>query len=558
MATDTDLERYANPQAFAREVNLPLLGVARLAPVPSGAGLSTLLSASAGDALTSVVDGLAETRQSLTLRTLLLAGFPHDPECFAVGLALGREWSRRGLRVAVVDLDFWNPTVWRPGSHPNEGFVDVLEYGCSIGRVAWEIVAERLWLIGPGSHPPDEDRIVEHPDWPRATRILAMQADVTLFVAPLLDRRGFTGKLSKRVDGALLVASVDRTARADLRDAFLELWGSDAPMIGCVGIESVPAVSSGTGAATREKRPVERAVAEAPPIAERPPSTRPGSAKPTPAQRIADERIADAASPAPPAPPIVSFAETAAASTPSPAPAAAAPVRPEALSPEERALEQELDHEVRRGVVKRAPVPGVGKAALWVGVAATIAVGIGIFRLMQTPNLGPESGAVIQSQPAGEEPIRSAAPPLQSGLGTGASGGVPTTGVSDAPPATTPPATTPPASTQSPSSPSAIAPLSTPPPSKQPPAPTRSEGDPSLPFSVHVASFKSAAKVQEIVRSLAMKGLDAWYEPAKDKPGWRRVFVGRFATEAEANAYAAYLLKNRFVDRASSFSTTAR
>ena len=39
----------------------------------SGAGLTTLLAASSGDAVTSVVDGLAETRQSLTLRTLLLA-----------------------------------------------------------------------------------------------------------------------------------------------------------------------------------------------------------------------------------------------------------------------------------------------------------------------------------------------------------------------------------------------------------------------------------------------------------------------------------------------------
>ena len=550
MATDTDLERYADPQAFAREVNLPLLGVARLEPVPSGATLSTLLAASAGDALKPVVDGLAETRQSLTLRTLLLAGFPHDPECFAVGLALGREWSRRGLRVAIVDLDFWNPTVWRPGAHPNEGFVDVLEYGCSIGRVSWEIVAERLWLIGPGSHPPDEDRIVEHPDWPRATRVLAMQADVTLFVAPLLDRRGFTGKLSKRVDGALLVASVDRTARADLRDAFLELWGSDAPMIGCVGIESVP-VSSGKAAEPRAKRLADPPVAEAAPVAARPTPT-----QRIPEQRIADERAHAATPPAPTAPAIVPFAEAVAASTLSSVPAAATLDRSEpALSPEERALEHELEHEVRRGVVKRTtPLPSVGKAALWVGVAGTIAVGIAIFRLVQTPSLGPESGAVIQSQPAGEETIRSEAPPIQSGLGTSLGGGLPATGSPSDAPSSTPPVTTPSTTAQS----SVPPPVSTPPPSKQPPAATRSEGDASLPYSVHVASFKSKAKVQEIVRTLAMKGLDAWYEPAQDRPGWLRVFVGRFATDSEAKAYASYLLKNRFVDRASSFQPTVR
>jgi cell division septation protein DedD len=521
VATETDLERYADPQAFAREVNLPLLGVARIAPVPSGAGLTALLSASAGDALSTVVDGLAETRQSLTLRTLLLAGFPHDPECFAVGLALGREWSRRGLRVAIVDLDFWNPTVWRPGSHPNEGFIDVLEYGCSIGRVAWEIVADHLWLIGPGSHPPDEERIVEHPDWPRATRVLAMHADVTLFVAPLLDRRGFTGKLSKRVDGALLVASVERTARADLRDAFLELWGSDAPMIGCVGIESVPALRTAT------HRAGSTAVAPSEPsIAAPPPSI---AAPPRPVTPMAATPVARAARAAPV---LDSPHSPAGVVTPN----ASEPV----LSPEERALEQELEREVRRGVVKRPPIPGIGKAAIWVAVAGMIAVGIGIFRLVQTPGLGPESGAVIQSQPAGEEAIRPPAnqtpqtPPIQSGLGNDNPGGLS--------------AAAPPSSGASRVSP----------PKGSPSVATRSEGDASLPFCVHVASFKSVEKVREIVRSLAMKGLDAWYEPATDMPGWYRVFVGRFANEAEAKAYAGYLLDNHFVDRASSFPTPAR
>ena len=547
MATETDLERYADPQAFAREVNLPLLGVARIAPVPSGASLSTLLTASSGDALSAVVDGLAETRQSLTLRTLLLAGFPHDPECFAVGLAIGREWSRRGLRVAIVDLDFWNPSVWRPGAHPNEGFVDVLEYGCSIGRVAWEIVADRLWLIGPGSHPPDEERIVDHPDWPRAARILAMQADVTLFVAPLLDRRGFTGKLSKLVDGALLIASVERTARADLRDAFLELWGSDAPMIGCVGIEPTPvakpapkrAVSSASVDTTKPVDSPPRSPADARPV----PTATPVSAAPA-APRAADPvaPVAREVAAAPP-PPVA----TPAAAPPAP-PAAARDASSAAVSPEERALEAELEREVRRGVVKRPPIPGVGRSALWIGVAAAIAVGVGIVRLIQTPGLGPETGAVIQNRQAGEDPVHAASPPIQAGLANDPA----------ALPATEAPAAEPPKTEPSPTAATSSAPNSAVVPPKAPPVRTRLEGDASLPYSVHVASFRSATKVQEIVRTLAMKGLDAWYDPAPDMPGWRRVFVGRFATEAEAKAYATYLLENHFVDRASSFSIPAR
>ena len=237
-AVETYPERYSDPADFAREVNLPLLGTACVRPVPSGAGLAQLLEASASaESLSDVVDSLMESRRSVTLRSVLVAGFAHDSECFAVGLSIAREWSRRGLRVAVIDLEFWNPTISRPPSHPNEGLVDVLEYGCSFGRVAWEIVADRLWMIGPGSHPPEESRIASHPDWARAGRVFASCVDVALYVAPLLDRRGLTGKLSKRMDAVLLAASTERVGRTDLRDGFLELWGSDAPMIGCVGIE---------------------------------------------------------------------------------------------------------------------------------------------------------------------------------------------------------------------------------------------------------------------------------------------------------------------------------
>jgi hypothetical protein len=108
------VERYPNAQGFAKEVNLPLLGVADAAAIPAAASAATMLAAPVSAGLTPVIDGLMQTRMSLTLRSLLLAGFPHDPEFFALGLAIAREWSRRKLRVALVDLDFWHPTVVRP------------------------------------------------------------------------------------------------------------------------------------------------------------------------------------------------------------------------------------------------------------------------------------------------------------------------------------------------------------------------------------------------------------------------------------------------------------
>jgi len=501
----TDVERYADPQSFAREVNLPLLGTSRLEPVPSGANLSALLRVLPQPDLAAVVDGLVETRQSLTLRTLLLAGFPEDVECFAVGVALAREWSRRGLKIAVVDLDFWNPTVVRPKPHPNEGFLDVLEYGCSFRRVAWEIVAEGLWLIGPGSHPPDGDRIADHPDWERAARGLAAHVDVALFVAPLLDRRGLVGRLSKRMDGVLLAASVDRVGRAELRDAFLELWGSDAPIIGCVGIEAArPPAKPDLDAAPAEvgvtlKRSAPAAAAPPTPLAVAPPGT-PQPTGPAPAPRAPQGQL----------PPV------------------------DAHEPDDSDLTALLDREVRFGGKSYSPPRHRARAGLFLAVAAglIVAASVGVV-LTRQPKL-PMGGETL---PAGTERVFPAEPetPIPGDTGDGTtSDAAPDPGV-----ATPPAGSTDPTGTTPPTADDRIIP---------PTSPT-----PDTPFRVHVASFKSEEKVQGLVRELRLRGADAWYEEAANASGYYRVFVGHFATEAEARAHARWLLDNGWVDRAQAY-----
>jgi septal ring-binding cell division protein DamX len=487
---ETDIERYADPQSFAREVNLPLLGSARVEAVPSAPGVGRLLAVQAPPELTQVVDGLAETRRSLTLRSLLLAGFAEDPECFAVGLAIAREWSRRKVKVAVVDLDFWHPTIARPGG--NEGFVDALLYGCSFRRVAWEVVADALWVVGPGSHPPEVDRLVNHPDWDRVTRGFSAHADVTLYVAPLLDRNGLVGRLSKRMDGVLLTASVERVGRADLRDAFLELWGSDAPIIGCVGI--VPADSREAHAPTL---PSDEAPAAAP---------------------------VEPAAPAAPAPPIA---------TP-----------PRASDPDTEGAEADLvatlEQEIRQ---ERSPEirPKRSYAGLWAGLilAVVIAGSIGVV-VLREPRL-PKGSLDPNVLPAGEEPVH-APPASPQDAGAGAA----------------------PEPAQAPKSPGAAA-SATP---SSPGAPVRSGTSSTLippsassaekPFTVHVASFKSESKVQGIVRELRLRGAEAWYEPAPGVPGYYRVFVGHFSTEAEAKAHARWLLDNGWVERAQAYPPTER
>jgi septal ring-binding cell division protein DamX len=506
----TDVERYSHPNAFAKEVNLPLLGTAALPPVRPGANLSELLAASSAPAgsLEPIVENLAQTRQSLTLRSLLLAGFPHDPECFALGLALGRAWSRRGLKVLVVDLDAWHPTILRGVGEPAEGLVDVLEYGCSFQRVAWELVAGSLWVVGPGMHPAEEARLADHSEWDRAARVFSARADVTLYVAPLLHKPGLTGRLSKRMDGVLLTASVDRVSRVELRDAFLELWGSDAPIIGCVGIDprATPAdVGRGTGPGSGR---AERAL----PVA-------PTSDVPEPPSNAA--RIDEG----------------------------------------ESALVTALEREVRLGAVSdhaRARRRRTG-GWVWGGVVAVTAVVAGVAAWIGFLEPRDHQPVATDTRPAGDESVL---PPATS------------------PPAPVPAATTPPApiaarlgSTDAGVSGTAgvgaagvagTAAVGTPPPNAGvgtlhggAPLTTAPPAD-GKKFRVHVASFRSEDKVAPIVRGLRLKGLDAWYERAADDSGWYRVFVGRFATEDEARAYASWLLQNKWVDRANAFPSTSR
>ncbi|MGE5180375.1 MAG: SPOR domain-containing protein, partial [Bacteroidota bacterium] len=82
--------------------------------------------------------------------------------------------------------------------------------------------------------------------------------------------------------------------------------------------------------------------------------------------------------------------------------------------------------------------------------------------------------------------------------------------------------------------------------------------DPAKPFRVHVASFRTKSKVEEIVRSLQARKLDAWFEPPPEGGTWYRVFVGHFATEAEAATYAQWLVKSGAADRAESYPQTKR
>jgi len=515
------VERYSDPQSFAREVNLPLIGIVHVRPILAGAQASTLLEAVDPEGLKPAVEALTQTRKSLTLRSLFLTGFPHDPEFFATGLALAREWSREGLKVAVVDLDYRHPTVLRPRPDPNEGYLDALEYGCSFQRIAWEIVADSLWLVGPGSHPTDGERFSAHPDWARVMRIFSSRVDVTLYLAPFLDRKGFTGRLSKRMDGVLLAASVQRASRAALRDAFLELWGSDAPMIGCLGI-AVPHVQP------PRAKPTETAVE-----ASRAPEGT--GAQPDTIPTESGERPEPAPPPRSAPPPAAGSADVAA-----------------------RALVRKLSDEVRQG--RLPPVGRKRSRALLFTVVTLLA--LAAVGALVTSRLLRHRGAsdARETLPAGTERV------LPADVGTASPQGLPqTNGANPAGGAPAGGSSTQPGETGSAGETSSSgadesgAPTSEEPqPATPAPGSVQSEAPGTLPYRVHIASFRSESKVREMVKSLRARGIGAWYAAASDQPGWYRVFVGHYATHEEAARKAAWLLRRGLVDRAVAYPDNVR
>lgn len=505
--TEPDRERYADPRAFAREVNLPLLGEVEMPPLPPGAGLPELLKSSVPPDVARIVTSLTQTRRSLTLRSLLLAGYAHDPELFALGLAIAREWGRQGLSVALTDLNFWSPAAVRPAQDPPEGLVDMLEFGCSFRRVAWEVVAERLWLVTPGSYLPDAERIVEHPDWDRVLRVLAGSVDVTIFVAPLLERSGFLGRLSKRMDGVIVGGSVERVPRTRLRDSFLELWGSDAPIIGCVGIR--PAASPAAEGRFAAPPPAPEAL---PPAPTAPPP--PGVAPPA-ASEAATPPMALPSTPAasePPAPP--SSPETLQRAFP-------AADEPDAGAKEpDESLVEALTREALEGTLLPPPRRRSRLKPWLVAASLLVVAGGGGTTLVLLHPFGPRGAAFQDAPPSGTDPV------LPAGLGTPSGTGLPAL----------------------PNDSTAAAPGALP----------GDAGAEAFPYHVHVASFRSEATVQRIAGGLRAQGLDAWYEPAADMPGWYRVFVGRFATYEEAGAEAESLLNRGLVEQAQAFPDRPR
>jgi septal ring-binding cell division protein DamX len=221
---------------------------------------------------------------------------------------------------------------------------------------------------------------------------------------------------------------------------------------------------------------------------------------------------------------------------------------------DESALASALEEEVRTGRVSVRPIRR-SPAGLIGGVVAGLAVAASVVAIVtRTPSLPPGKEVL----PAGNEQVLSAPDrPLEAGLGNTPSvlpsGGAiaPAPSVSTAPPAASQGA---PAVERAEPAPVAATGAGVAiPAGLRPSAPSAGK-----PFRVHVASFRSLEKVEAIAASLQRRGAEAWIEKAENAPGYYRVFVGRFATEAEARTHAQWLLTQGWVDRAQAYPLTER
>ncbi len=175
------------------------------------------------------------------------------------------------------------------------------------------------------------------------------------------------------------------------------------------------------------------------------------------------------------------------------------------------------------------PDRGKRRGRLWLVIGSFVLIAVlgSAAAVLLARRAAPPSGSVQARQPSGEEPIapapRATSSPLDEAM---------------APPEE----------------------LVAPPAGASPPLVDmgKSADDPNFPFRVHVASFRTKSKVQEIVQGLRDRNLDAWFEPPAPGGDWYRVFVGRFATEADARAYADWLIQDGLVERAQSYPQTER
>lgn len=172
---------------------------------------------------------------------------PGDGKSF-VSANLAMAWSRAGKRVILVGGDLRRPGLARyfGDAADGEGLSEILqehEVGDALPMTAIEsrlnsTPYRRLLVLPSGAEPPDPADLLARPVVSDLILQLRMLADVVIIDSPPTIGMADAALLASHADGAVLIASIRRTARVALTDAVNSLRSAGVEIIGVIANRS--------------------------------------------------------------------------------------------------------------------------------------------------------------------------------------------------------------------------------------------------------------------------------------------------------------------------------
>ncbi|MBN1884945.1 MAG: SPOR domain-containing protein [Candidatus Krumholzibacteriota bacterium] len=132
--------------------------------------------------------------------------------------------AKRGKRVLVVDCDFLEPGLSGFVEKVEDlGFLDLLLYGSSLKTVMRPTGIDGVSVTGPGSFPVTRTVPFARKEFAKVRGHLARSSDVVIYCSTLYTEEGETNPLASLVDGLVLCCRIDEMEEGQLRRSIDDL-----------------------------------------------------------------------------------------------------------------------------------------------------------------------------------------------------------------------------------------------------------------------------------------------------------------------------------------------
>ena len=168
------------------------------------------------------------------LRSILItSATPQDGKTM-VSVQISVILATTGKRVLIVDADLRRPRLHRVFQCTNsKGFTELLlDHELAIDSVTKPTEIETLDLLTTGPLPPNPSEILQTTAFKITLRRLQKEYDYVIFDSPPVIPVTDAQIIGRQVDGAILIARVDRTRKDTLRKAADQLLQVDVPLLG--------------------------------------------------------------------------------------------------------------------------------------------------------------------------------------------------------------------------------------------------------------------------------------------------------------------------------------